>query len=110
MNKVRERILKEVENAKYEDLLKHEDLISFNVCDGYLSYNPDTDEEEESDFDELTVVVVKNWLFDLIKKSENLKTDDEVRRFLHEEYTSDDSSHWYADALLRKKIVAIDFN
>lgn len=110
MNKVRERIFKDVENAKYKNLSKHEDLISFNVCDGYLSYNPDTDEEEESDFDELTVVVVKNWLFDLIKKSENLKTDDEVRRFLQEEYTSDDSSHWYADALLRKKIVAVDFN
>lgn len=110
MNKVRERIFKDVENAKYKNLSKHEDLISFNVCDGYLSYNPDTDEEEESDFDELTVVVVKNWLFDLIKKSENLKTDDEVRRFLQEEYTGDDSSHWYADALLRKKIVAVDFN
>lgn len=110
MNKVRERIFKDVENAKYKDLSKHEDLISFNVCDEYLSYNPDTDEDEESDFDEVIVVVEKDWLFDLIKRTEDFRTDDEVLKFLQEEYTSDDSSMWYCDALREHKVVMVDFN
>lgn len=110
MNKVKERILKEVSEAKYQDYEKHRDLISFCVCDDYFRYNADTGEEEESDFDEVIVIVEKDWLFNLIKRTEDFRTDDDVLKFLQEEYTSDDSSHWYADALLRKKIVAIDFN
>lgn len=59
MNKVRKRILREVEDGKCKDLSQHKDLISFAVCDGYLSYNPNTNEDEESDFDELIVIVEK---------------------------------------------------
>lgn len=110
MNKVRERILKEVAEAKYQDYEKHRDLISFCVCDGYFDYNADTDEEEESDFDEVIVVVEKDWLFNLIKRIENLRTNDEVLKFLQEEYTSDDSSTWYEEAILAHKVVMIDFN
>ena len=110
MNKVRERILKEVSKAKYQDYEKHRDLISFCVCDGYFGYNADTDEEEESDFDEVIVVVEKDWLFDLIKRTEDFRTDDEVLKFLQEEYTSDDSIMWYCDALRKHKVVMVDFN
>lgn len=110
MNKVRKRILKEVSEAKYQDYEKHRDLISFCVCDGYFGYNVDTDEEEESDFDEVIVVVEKDWLFDLIKRTEDFRTDDEVLKFLQEEYTSDDSSAWYCDALREYKVVMVDFN
>ena len=44
MNKVRERILKEVSEVKDLDYEKHRDLISFCVCNGYFGYNADTDE------------------------------------------------------------------
>lgn len=110
MNKVRERILKEVAEAKYREYEKHRDLISFCVCDGYFDYNPNTDEEEESDFDEVIVVVEKDWLFNLIKQNNNFKMDYEVRSFLQEEYTSDDSITWYEEAILAHKIVMVDFN
>lgn len=109
INKVRERILKEVSEAKYQDYEKHRDLISFCVCDGYFGYNADTDEEEESDFDEIIVVVEKDWLFDLIKRTEDFRTDDEVLKFLQEEYTSNDSSIWYCDALRERKVIMVDF-
>lgn len=110
MNKVRERILKEVTEAKYQDYEKHRDLISFCVCDGYFEYNADTDEDEESDFDEVIVVVEKDWLFDLIERTEDFRTNDEVLKFLQEEYTSDDSSTWYEEAILAHKVVMVDFN
>lgn len=110
MNKVRERILKEVVEAKYQDYEKHRDLISFCVCDGYFGYNADTDEEEESDFDEVIVIVEKDWLFSLIKRDNDFKTDNEARKFLQEEYTSDDSITWYEEAILANKIVMVDFN
>jgi hypothetical protein len=109
MNKVRERILKEVSEAKYQDYEKYRDLISFCVC-GDFEYNADTGEMEESDFDEVIVVVEKDWLFDLIKRTEDFRTDDEVLKFLQEEYTSDDSIMWYYDALRKYKVVMVDFN
>lgn len=110
MNKVRERILKEVAETKYQDYGKHKDLISFGVCDGYFGYNTDTDEDEESDFDEVIVVVEKDWLFDLIKRTEEFKTNEEVLKFLQEKYTSDDSSTWYEEAILAHKVVMVDFD
>ena len=65
---------------------------------------------EESDFDEVIVVVERDWLFDLIKRTEDFRTDDEVLKFLREEYTSDDSIMWYYDALRKHKVVMVDFN
>lgn len=108
MNKLRERILKEVAEAKYRDYEKYRDLISFCVCDDYFVYNQDT--EEESNFDEVIVVVEKDWLFNLIKRIRNFKTNKEVLKFLREEYASDDSSIWYEEAILRHKVVMVDFN
>lgn len=95
---------------KYKDSSQHEDLIAFSICGEYLSYSPDAYEEEENDFDKLIVIVVKDWLFNLIKRTENFRTDDEVKRFLNEEYTSDDSIVWYEEAILANKIVMTVFN
>lgn len=81
----------------------------FCVCEGYVNYNSNTEEDEESDFDELIVIVEKDWLFDLIKRTESLETNEEVLKFLQEEYTSDDSSMWYCDALREHKVVMVDF-
>lgn len=106
-NNVRERILKRAENAKCNI---YDDTISFNVCEEYLSLNPNTQEEDENDFDEVIVTVEKEWLFNLIKSEEKITTDNEVKRFLEEEYTSDDSSIWFEEAVLAKKIVSVDFN
>lgn len=109
MNKVRERILREVESHYYVGFELHEDLIAFCVGDGYFGYNPETEQEEDGDFNGVTVVVEKDWLFDLIKKTEKLKTDEDVRIFLREEYTSDDSINWYNQAILEHKVVMVDF-
>mgnify|MGYP004715368139 FL=1 len=108
MNKARERILKEVEEAKCKNLDRHKESATFSVCDGYMSFNPDTNEEEESDFNEVIVTVEKDWLFDLIKRTKKL-AGNEIQKFLQEEYTSDDSSTWYEEARLAEKIVAVDF-
>ena len=72
--------------------------------------NPATDTDEESDFYELSVVVEKEWLFEFIKSTLDFKTDEEVRKYLQEEYTSDDSIAWYDEAIEAKKVVMVDFN
>lgn len=110
MNAVRERILKEVSPFKYEDFEKHKDLIVFCISDECFCYNPDTGNEDESDFCELVVLVERDWLFNLIKKENGFKTNKEARRFLQEEYTSEDSKDWYDLALLENKIVMVSFN
>lgn len=46
----------------------------------------------------------------MIKRTEDFKTNEEVRKFLQEEYTSDDSSTWYEEAILAHKVVMVDFN
>lgn len=86
----------------YRNYSKHKDLISFCVCSEYFT--------EDANFDELIVVVEKRWLFNLIKKTQNLKTDSEVRKFLQEEYTSEESKDWYDEAILDGKIITISFN
>ena len=110
MNPVRERILDQVSDAVYTDFSEHKDLIAFTVCSGYFEYNPDTDTDEESDFSELSVVVEKEWLFHFVKAKFDFKTDEEVRKYLQEEYTSDDSSEWYDEAIAANKVVMVNFN
>ena len=46
----------------------------------------------------------------MIKRQNDFKMDYEVRSFLQEEYTSDDSSTWYEEAILANKVVMVDFN
>ena len=111
LNPVRKRILDQVSNAYSTNLSEHKDLIAFCICSGYLErYNPDIDLDEESDFSELLVAVEKDWLFSFMKESLHLETDEEARKYLQDEYTSDDSIIWYNKALEDKKIVMINFN
>ena len=110
MNAVRERILREVAYFGYKGFEKHKDFIAFCVSDECFCYNPDTDKEEESDFCEIIVIVERDWLFNLIKKENGFKSNKEARRFLQEEYTSEDSKEWYDLALLENKIVMVSFN
>lgn len=109
MNEVRKNILKDVGTSNYTDFGLYKDLISFCVCEGYFSYDTENDVELEADFEEVVVVVEKEWLFSLIKSTEQFETDAEVVTFLNEAYTSDDSINWYSDALLAHKIVAVRF-
>lgn len=108
MNIVRQKIVEEVASAKCKDDVDGNDLIRFCVCSEYFEYS--ADKLEESDFNELAVIVEKDWLFALIKRIEKVKTDDEVQKFLKGKYTSDDSSTWYEEAILANKIVMIGFN
>ena len=110
MNTVRERISKEVAYFGYKGFEKHKDLIAFCVCNECFCGNPDIYDEKESDFCELIVIVERDWLFNLIKKENDFKTNKEARRFLQEEYTSDDSKNSYDLALLENKIVTVSFN
>ena len=104
MNKVRERILASIE--PYMDFAKHKDLIAFCVCDGYFGYDVETDSETETDFNELVVVVEKDWLFDCMRKDGIENPLD----YLQNEYTSDDSIVWFDNAVEQGKVVMVDFN
>ena len=94
----------------YQNYSEHNDLISFCVCSEFFENLEKSNGKEIADFNEVIVVVEKEWLFDLIKKTENLKRDSDVKKFLQEEYTSEDSNYWYSDAILNRKIVSITFN
>lgn len=104
MNKVRKKILDNIE--PYMDFGKHKDLIAFCVCSEYFVYNDEMEDEILPDFDELIVVVEKDWLFDFMKKYEIVDPLD----YLQNEYTSDDSSVWFDEASEQGKVVMVDFN
>ena len=104
MNKVRERILASIE--PYLDFGKHKDLIAFCVCGEYFSYDVEADSEIEADFDELIVVVEKDWLFSFMKEYDI----ENPLEYLQNEYTSDDSLVWFDRANEQGKVVMVDFN
>ena len=90
----------------YINFSEHKDLIAFCVCDEYFSYDVDLDEDNETDFNELVVVVEKDWLFSLMRENEIENPLD----YLQNEYTSDDSIHWFDEAVIQRKVVMVDFN
>jgi len=105
MNKIRKQILQNI--PEYIDFSKHKDLIAFCVCgECFDGSSPD----EEADFSELIVIVEKDWLFSLVKKTENLVTDKQALKFLQEEYTSEDSKYWFDESIREKKIATVSFN
>ena len=104
MNIVRKRILESVK--PYTDFWKHKDLIAFCVCGEYFVYGEDMDREIEADFNEVIAVVEKDWLFKFMKKHEI----ENPLIYLQNEYTSDDSSVWFDEAVKKRKVVMIDFN
>lgn len=72
----------------------------FSVCSEYFLFDIDI----EPDFEKATFTVPKEWLLDTIMKSEQSSMEEAVN-FLEEEYTSDDSIHWYESAIKAKKIM-----
>lgn len=76
-----------------------------------FAYDPESDSELKADFKEVAVIVPKDWLYALIKRTEFLPedTDEEVKNFLDNEYTYCDSEYWYDRAVKEEKIVAVDF-
>lgn len=99
-SKLKKRIIAEV--TEYENLKECKDLIYFCVCSEYFV---NSDDEDELDFDEVIIVVERDWLFNMLKC--NGITD--PIKFLQEEYTSDDSIEWYNQANSSHKIVAVSF-
>lgn len=102
MNKVRKRIIENI--TPYVDFAKHKDLIAFTVGESY--FYCDNDEENIcGDFDELIVVVEKEWLFALMFKQGIENPLD----YLQNEYTWDDSYEWFVQANIKGKIAVIEF-
>ena len=100
MNQVRERILKQISSDWNVDYNQYSYLIAFMVCSEYFEYD-----YEEADFDEVVVIVEKEWLFNKMMH-EGIKNPLD---YLLNEYTSEDSYKWYFSAALRGKIVAVRF-
>ena len=89
--------------TKYKDYSTYRDLISFGVdADHFIDWD-DEDNKIEPDFDELLVVVEKNWLFRYMDVEDPLD-------YLQNEYTSDDSIDWFDEALRHNKVVMVAFN
>ena len=104
MNIVRKRILESIK--PYINFAEHKDLIAFCVSDECFSYDVDLDRDIETDFNELVVIVEKDWLF-------NIMREDEITNplnYLQNEYTSEDSIYWFNEAVEQRKVVMVDFN
>lgn len=101
MNAVRERVL--CGTTPYMDYAQHKDLISF--CVGNECFEDWEDEADgiEADFNEVIVIVEKDWLFDYMNMDNPLE-------YLQNEYTSDDSIDWFDEAVRHNKIVMVGFN
>lgn len=105
MNPVRKKVIEFADCNSYLDFNKHKDLIAFTLGESYLCYDEETGKELEPDFNEMIVVVEKDWLFKLMMEDgiEN------PRKYLQEEYTFDDSYSWFIEGALKHKIVTVDF-
>ena len=104
MNTIRERILLSVSDSLRKfNHSEHKDLINFCVCSEYFMDYDDDDNEIEPDFNELIVIVERDWLF-------NYMGVENPRLYLQEEYTSDDSIDWFDEANRCGKIIMIAFN
>ena len=104
MNTVRNKVLNGIE--PYVELSEHKDLIAFTVGADYFNYDCKSYTELDADFNEIIVVVEKDWLFKYMKKFE-IKNPLE---YLRNEYTWDDSSDWFEAAKVAGKIVTVEFN
>lgn len=107
MNVVRERIL--IGIKPYLAFAEHKDLISFCVPSDVFEDYEDIDEnngEPCADFNELIVVVEKDWLFNQIR-SEGI---DNPLNYLQTEYSSDDGYEWFVEAKSLGKVVVVAFN
>ena len=100
MNKVRDDILRSI--GFYKEFWKHKDLAAFCVCSESFT----CEDEGKPDFDELTVVVEKDWLYNFMKEHGIENPLD----YLQNEYTTDDSIIWFNEAGKENKVVMVDFD
>ena len=103
---VREKIIAEVLNNPYLEYGEHRDLSTFCVCGESFLFDGNDDGENEVDFNEVVVVVEKDWLFEYMRKN----GIDNPLEYLQTEYTSDDSREWYDEAIRNKKVIMVDFS
>lgn len=85
----------------YKAFHEHRDLISFSVSGEYFF-----DLSEQIAFNELLVVVDKEWLFTYMKQNDIA----DPLNYLKERYTSEDAYKWYKEAKEEEQIVSIIVN
>ena len=104
MNIVREKVVADMK--PYMDFAEHKDLVAFTVGAEYFTYDDEIAEELEADFDEIVVVVEKNWLFEHMRKGGTENPLD----YLQNEYVWDDIYEWFINAKAYGKVVTVEFN
>lgn len=87
--------------SPYTDFHLHKDLIAFCVDGDCFIKTCKT-----VDFTEMTVVVEKDWLFELMQ-NDGIK---QPLYYLQHLYTPYDAYHWYEEAVAYDKIVAVSFD
>jgi len=95
----RRKIKKMVSERCYVEFGEHKDLKGLCCC------GEDFGEPHEVDFEELVFIVPLDWLMNYTEMS-----NEELTRWLNEEYTGEDSKPIFDQALRERKIVMVDFN
>lgn len=103
MKTVKEKVLSMIK--PYNNFAEHKDLIAFSLGESYLCYDSEADTELEQDFEEVIVVVEKDWLFNHMRE----EGFENPLNYLQNEYTWDDSYEWFYKAVEENKIVMVDF-
>ena len=103
MNEVRRKILDSIK--PYKEFSEHKDLIAFSLGESYLYREDELEEDVCGDFEELIVVVEKDWLFNHMKE----EGFENPLNYLQNEYTWDDSIEWFYSAVEESKVVMVDF-
>lgn len=107
MSNMKKQLLENINPYLFYHL--HNDLISFSVSSECFE---DWNEVEKNGgvamagFNELLVVVDKEWLFTYMKVN-GIKNP---RKYLQNEYTSDDSYEWFVEANKAGYVVGVMFN
>lgn len=104
MNKKKEMILNRIK--PYEDFWLHKDLVAFTVGESYFYYKDEDEEDVYGEFEELIVIVEKDWLFEYMM-------EDGVENplyYLQNEYIWDNSIEWFNEASRLGKIAMVEFN
>lgn len=104
MNKVREKIMNDIK--PYMNFAEHKDLVAFTVGADYFTYDYETNEELEADFEEFVAVVEKDWLFNYMR----MNGVENPLDYLKNEYVWDDSYEWFNNAKALGKLVVVSFD
>lgn len=110
LNSIRERVIMAVtESCRNFPFSEHPDLICFNVDAEEFTDFEDANEGIEPDFNEVICIVDRDWLFHYMIMTGCGNTPEKCRKFLKEEYTSEDSAEWFDNAVSDNKIAMVNF-